>query len=299
MADTSRSLGYGAGVLCVLIAGTCWSLMGLAVRSIDSAAVWQIVLYRSLGLIPVLFLFIAIRTGHSPVTAIRRAGLPAVIGAAGLVAAFSGGIFSIQETTVANAVFLFATAPLFTAVLAWPVLGERVGMRTWIAVGVGFVGIVIMVNDGIARGAFLGNLAAVISAIGFAIFTLSLRWGRFSDMAPSVLLAGILSLAISFAMCLLLGQSLVISFHDGAIAFLMGAGLLGCGLTIYTIGSRAVPAAELALLAMTEVLLAPVWVWIVLGETAGFWTLFGGAILMGAIAGNALVGIRNLPRARA
>ena len=157
MAGTSRNLGYGAGVLCVLIAGTCWSLMGLAVRSIDSAAVWQIVLYRSLGLIPVLFLFIAIRTGHSPVTAIRRAGLPAVVGAAGLVAAFSGGIFSIQETTVANAVFLFATAPLFTAVLAWPVLGERVGMRTWIAVGVGFVGIVIMVNDGIARGAFLEN----------------------------------------------------------------------------------------------------------------------------------------------
>ena len=212
---------------------------------------------------------------------------------------FPEGSFRSRRRLSRNAVFLFATAPLFTAVLAWPVLGERVGMRTWIAVGVGFVGIIIMVNDGIARGAFLGNLAAVISAIGFATFTLSLRWGRLSDMAPSVLLAGILSLAISVAMCLLLGQSLVISFHDGAISFLMGAGLLGCGLTIYTIGSRSVPAAELALLAMTEVLLAPVWVWIVLGETAGPWTLIGGAILMSAIAGNALAGIRNLPRARA
>ncbi len=299
MADRSNGPGYGTGILCVLLAGTFWSLMALAVRSIDSAATWQILLYRSLGLIPVLFLFIAIRSGRSPVTAIRQAGLPAIVGAAGLVAAFSGGIFSIQETTVANAVFLFATAPLFTAVLAWPVLGERVGKRTWIAVGVGFVGIVIMVNEGIARGALLGNLAAVISAIGFAVFTLSLRWGRFSDMASSVLLAGILSLAVSVAMCLLLRQSLLISAHDVAVSLLMGAGLLGCGLTIYTIGSRAVPAAELALLAMTEVLLAPVWVWIVLGETAGFWTLFGGAILMIAIAGNALVGIRNLPRVRA
>ena len=156
-----------------------------------------------------------------------------------------------------------------------------------------------MVNDGIARGAFFGNLAAVISAIGFATFTLSLRWGRFSDMASSVLLAGVLSLAVSVAMCFLLRQSLVISAHDSAISLLMGAGLLGCGLTIYTIGSRTVPAAELALLAMTEVLLAPVWVWLVLGESAGFWTLIGGAILMSAIAGNALVGIRNLPRAHA
>ncbi len=295
----SGKLGYGGGIMCVLLAGTFWSLMGLAIKLIDSAATWQIVLYRSLGLIPVLFLFIAIRSGRSPVKSIREAGLPSVVGATGLVAAFSGGIFSIQETTVANAVFLFATAPLFTAVLAWPVLGERVGKRTWIAVGVGLVGVIVMVNDGIARGAFLGNLAAVISAIGFATFTLSLRWGRFSDMASSVLLAGVLSLAVSVAMCLLLRQSLVISAHDSAISLMMGAGLLGCGLTIYTIGSRTVPAAELALLAMTEVLLAPVWVWLVLGETAGFWTLLGGAILMSAIAGNALVGIRNLPGAHA
>ncbi len=288
-------LGYRTGIFCVMVAGMFWSLMGLAIRLVDSATVWQILLYRSLGLIPVLFLFIALRSGRSPVATIREAGLPAVVGAAGLVAAFAGGIFSIQLTTVANAVFIFATAPLFTAVLAWPILGERVGRRTWIAVVVGLVGVIVMVNDGIARGAFAGNIAALVSALGFAAFTLSLRWGRYSDMASSVLLAGVMSLAVAGAMCLAQQDSFIISFHDAAISLLMGAGLLGCGLTIYTIGSRSVPAAELALLAMTEVLLAPVWVWIVLGETAGLWTLLGGAILMSAIAGNALVGIRYLP----
>jgi drug/metabolite transporter (DMT)-like permease len=75
----------------------------------------------------------------------------------------------------------------------------------------------------------------------------------------------------------------------------MGVFQVGLGLTIFTIGSKVVPAAELALLSMTEVLLGPVWVWLFLGETASFYTLFGGLILMLAIAGNAVSGLRHKP----
>lgn len=287
-------VSYRDGILIVLVAGVFWSLSALAIRLVNDAATWQILFYRSAGLIPVLFLFISVRSGGRPLAEIRRAGRPAVVGGAGLVAAFAGAVYSIQETTVANAVFLFATAPFFTAILAWPVLGERVGRRTWIATAVGFTGVVIMVEDGIAQGAILGNLAAVISAIGFAVFTLSLRRGRSADMAAAVLLAGLMSLPVSFMMCQILDQTLFIAPRDIVICLLMGAVLLACGLSIYIIGSRAVPAAELALLAMTEVLLGPIWVWLFLGETAAFQTWAGGAVLMAAIAGNALSGLRGL-----
>lgn len=75
----------------------------------------------------------------------------------------------------------------------------------------------------------------------------------------------------------------------------MGVFQVGAGLAIYTIGSRVIPAAELALLSMTEVLLGPFWVWLFLGETASVYTLIGGVILLLAIAGNALTGIRRKP----
>jgi len=157
------NVDYRLGVLIVLLSGVFFSMTGLAIRFIEEARVWQILFYRSLGLIPVLYLFITFRSDGAPIAEIRKAGFPAVIGGAGLVGAFSGGVYSIQETTVANAVFLFATAPFFTAVFAWPVLGERVRRRTWIAIGFGIVGVITMVSEGVAKGALLGNLAAVVA----------------------------------------------------------------------------------------------------------------------------------------
>jgi drug/metabolite transporter (DMT)-like permease len=94
-----------------------------------------------------------------------------------------------------------------------------------------------------------------------------------------------------------LGWSLVLPPWDAAITMFMGVFQLGLGLTLYTIGSRVVPAADLTLLSMTEVMLGPFWVWLVLGETASYWTFGGGFILLAAIAGNALSGIRHRPPA--
>ena len=88
---------------------------------------------------------------------------------------------------------------------------------------------------------------------------------------------------------------LLISAHDGGIAMGMGVFQVGAGLVLYTIGSRSLPAAELALLSLAEVLLGPFWVWLFLGETASANTLVGGLILLVAIAGNALSGKRRKP----
>ncbi len=291
----TTNLSYLAGVTLVLMSGVFWSSMGLGVRLIEEANVWQILFYRSLALATFLFCIISLRSGYRPLRAIRSAGIAGAIGGVGLVFAFAGGIYAIQTTTVANAMLLFAAAPFIAAVAGWVVLREPVRRATWVAMVFAIVGIAIMVVNGFASGRLVGNLSALLSACGFAVFTIALRWGKLEDMLPAVFLAGIFAIITAGLMCQFNGYGFDLPRNDILISLAMGVFQVGMGLVIYTIGSRVVPAAELALLSMTEVLLGPLWVWIFIGETASMYTLLGGAILMLAIAGNAISGLRRKP----
>jgi len=291
----STALSYRHGVILVLLAGVFWSTMGLGSRYIETANVWQILFYRSLALAPFLFLVVAVRSGGRPLPVIRKVGLAGVVGGLGLVIAFAGGIFALQTTTVANAMFLFAVAPFIVALLSWLILREAVRKATWIAMAIAVTGISIMVWEGISLGQFRGNAAALLSALGFAVFTIALRWRKLDDMMPTVFLAGIFAIITSGLVCYSASYTLVISLNDILISLSLGVFQVGTGLAVYTIGSKVVPAAELALLSMSEVVLGPFWVWIVLGETVAPYTLMGGAVLLSALAGNALSGIRRKP----
>lgn len=288
-------LSYINGVILVLLSGVFWSSMGLGVRMIEEANVWQILLYRSMALATFLFVIITFRSGYKPFRTIRKTGIAGVIGGISLVVAFAGGIYAIQTTSVANAMFLFASAPFLAAFLGWIILRESVRKATWITMVIALVGIAIMVVNGISAGRLAGNLSAILSALGFAVFTIALRWGKLEDMLPAVFMAGIFAIVTSALVCWTQGFSFAIPANDVVIVLWLGIFQVGLGLTVYTIGSKVVPAAELALLSMTEVLLGPFWVWLFLGETANLYTLVGGAVLMLAIAGNALSGLRHKP----
>ncbi|MDC1501040.1 DMT family transporter [Octadecabacter sp.] len=283
------------GVLFVFAAGVLWSTVGLGIRMIEDAVVWQILFYRSASMSLFLYVVIRLRSGESPFTQIRRIGFSAFIAGLALVAAYSGGIYAIQNTSVANAMLLFATAPFMAAVLGWVVLREPVRAATWIAITVALGGIAIMAADKSGDVAIKGSLAALGSALGFAVFTVALRWGRTGEMLPSVFLSGLFGFVITFGICQFLGLSVTLSLNDSGVAMGMGVFQVGAGLILYTLGSRSLPAAELALLSLAEVLLGPLWVWLFLGETASFYTLVGGGVLLLAIAGNALSGKRRKP----
>jgi len=288
-------ISYLQGVVLVLMAGVFWSSMGIGVRLIEAANVWQILFYRSIALAVFLFAVISFRSGYKPLQTIGKAGLAGAIGGISLVVAFAGGIYAIQSTSVANAMFLFAAAPFMAAFLGWILLRENVRRATWMAMIVALIGIAIMVLDGISAGRLIGNLSAIGSALGFAVFTIALRWRKLEDMMPAVFMAGIFAIVIAATVIMTKDFSFRIPAGDVAIAFALGVFQVGLGLTIFTIGSKVVPAAELALLSMTEVLLGPFWVWLFLGETANLYTLIGGAVLMLAIAGNAMSGLRRRP----
>ncbi len=211
------------------------------------------------------------------------------------MAAYSGGVFAIQTTSVANAMLLFATAPFMAAVLGWICLKEIVRMTTWISIVIAIVGISIMVADNSGSSVFKGSVAALWSAFGFAVFTVALRWGKSGEMLLAVFLSGLLGIGFTLAICLFMDLQILLSLNDGGISAGMGVFQVGAGLILYTLGSRTLQAAELALLSLAEVLLGPFWVWIFLDEKITANTFIGGAILLAAITGNAILGKRWKP----
>lgn len=288
---------YSTGVILVILAAVLWSTIGLAIRNVAQAGTWAILFWRSLGLVAVLFAWISWTSGGQPLQGLCKVGLAGVIGGLGLVLAFAGAIFAIQATTVANAVFLFSASPFLAAALGWLILREPVRRATWLAIALAAVGMWVMVREGLAAGALAGNVAALLSALGFAAFTIALRWRKVTDMLPTVILGGLFSMVVAAAVLARTGEALIVPPAEIALSFAMGAILLAGGMAMYTLGSRVIPAAELTLLSMVEVLLAPVWVWAFLGETASAATFGGGAILLAAVAFNALSGARRKPLA--
>lgn len=289
-------MGYRQGVALVIGAGILWSFMGLIVRQIDGAGAVSVVFWRSAGMAPVILGFLILRRGRGTWASLRATGMAGVIAGLGISLAYLGAIYALQATTVANAVFLFSAAPFFSAVLGRVVLGERVSSWTWAAMALAGLGIFVMIGGSLGGGGLGGggrmdgNLAALASAFGFAVFTVALRSGRIGDMMPANLLGAGLSMLAAALLAPALGQTLVASPRDIAIAMAMGAVVLAGGMILFTFGSRRLPAAEATLFSSVENILAPVWVWALLGETATLNTLIGGAMVLGAVILNAYRG---------
>lgn len=285
---------YGTGMVMVLVAGLLWSFQALMIRQIAEAGPWAVLAWRSLAMVPPLLAFLAWRSGGTPFPAIRRAGLAGVLGGVGLVAAMGGAILAFQTTTIANAAFLLAASPFLAAILGWLVLREAVAPRTWGAIAIALIGIFIMVRDGLAGGALVGNVAGLVSALGFAAFSVALRWRRVEDSLPASILGASFGAVAGALATLHMGQPLAIPAPDLMWCLIMGLVTMSGGMILYTLGSRVVPSAELTLLSNIEVMLAPFWVWLIMGETASNATFVGGAVVLAAILFNAYAGVRRM-----
>ncbi|MEE9333058.1 MAG: DMT family transporter [Granulosicoccaceae bacterium] len=286
------AISYKQGVITIVLAGLFWSFVPIGVREFSYANVWQILFYRSLGVLPLVYLLIARSSKGSPIAAIRATGHTSVFGAIGLVIAYACAISALRMTTIANAAFLFATAPFFAAVLSKIILGENIRRFTVIALTIAMLGTSFMVFESYTAGNWLGDLLALLSSIGFAIFVVSLRANKTDDSLPVVFLGAVFSVIAAAAMCLTTGTGFSIPTHEIILGICLGAFILGVGMILCSIGSKVVPAAELSLLCMTEIVFAPIWAWLLLNETPNTSVLIGGAAIVTAIVLNALSGMR-------
>jgi drug/metabolite transporter (DMT)-like permease len=232
-----------------------------------------------------LLIYLLAREGNAVVENFKRIGLTGIIGACGLVAAFSGYILSITVTTAANTLFMLAAAPFIAAFLGIVLLQEKVRFITWVAMTIAFLGILVMVLEGLGSGNLFGSLIALVSALGFAVFSVSLRFRRETPKFATIALGGILCALVS---------SLIIIFNDDTLAMparnvylsILHGFIVGFGLILYSIGSKILPAAQLTLLSMVEVVGGVLWVYIpIFGihEIPSVLTVTGGVIVLGAI----------------
>lgn len=286
-----RDPSYARGILLVMVAGGFWSLGGILVRLIEAAGPWQILLVRSASLSIALFMVLLVRHRGALLGELRGIGLDGVVGALCLGVAFTGFIFSLIHTSVANAVFMLSASPFFTAPLAWMLLGEPVRRGTWIAMSFALAGVAVMVVGGIGAGALFGNLAALAAVLGFSGFAVTLRRKRRTDSLTLAFLAGIFTAVVAAALV----DDFAYSPYDFGVCAVMGVIQIGAGMVLFTLGSRHVPAVELTLLSLTEVVLGPIWVWLWIAETPRPWTLIGGAVVIAALIGHALSGMRRKP----
>ncbi len=285
--------GFLRGRGLVLLSGVLLSIGGPLIRLIDSANEWQFLTYRAGALVAVLLVIVAARYPGRVIATLRAAGGTALLAGFCLAGAFLGFVFSITHTTVANTLFLLSAAPFAAALLGWLILGETVSRATWIAMLGAFAGVAVMIGEGIAESDLFGDLAALGAALGFAAFSVALRSGRGVDMIPAVIFAGVISGITSAAVAYLLGAGLTVPLRDVGLSFIYGGVGIGGGLLLYTLGSRYVPAAELVLLSLTEVILGPLWVWLAFAEMPSRPTLLGGAVLLASITWLTVHGARR------
>src|SRR4029453_7116901 len=160
---------------------------------------------------------------------------------------------------------------------------RRVPRRAWGSMALAALGVALMLGGGLALGRLSGNLLALGSSVSFAGHALSLRFHRQTDMLPAVLYAGIFGTVFALLALGLEGLSPRVPPRDLVLALAMGVVQLGGGLVLYRRASGYLPAAELQLVATAELVLAPLWVWIGVGEAPGAATLVGGSLVIVAI----------------
>lgn len=290
-AQAISSPGYRAGLICLVTATFFTSLAGVLLRHVEAADGWTIVFYRSLAFVATMAVFIVWRRGRQSAAAFRDIGRAGLGVAVFLGAAFIMFIFALLNTTVANVVFTVSLSPFFAALFAWLILREPVRPATLGAMCLAFLGVGFMFGDGLEAGTGLGTILALCTCMCFSAGVVSMRGGRARDMLPAVCLAGVIS-AVAAGLA---AEDLSIGRHDLGLAMVLGVVQLGFQYILVTRATRDVPAAEVALIGRLALIMAPLWVWLTVGEVPGDLTLIGGAIVLGAVMIHGVMALRRQP----
>jgi len=267
------------GYILLLFGGFCLSWGGFIVRSFQEANVWQILFLRSFFFIIALSLFLTLTYKNRVIKIIKDSGVPGILGGFVMSFSFVAFIIAMNNTTVANVVFIISTQTMFLAIFGFFYLKEKVSLIGSSSIFLAMSGILIMVGDSISTGSLFGNLVALVIPINFAIYVMIIRKNSNLDMVPAMLYSGIFSLIYGA----ILSKSFEFSSHDLFMGFLLGVPQLALGFICITIGSRTTASATVGLLMLMETLCGPLWVWLFLSEIPPISVFIGGAVIISAI----------------
>ena len=247
----------------VLIAGLFWSFGPYVVRHIDEAqqVPWQYLFTRGLVIFIILNLFLYLEEGSEFINNYKKIGISSLIGGVGLGIAMISFIYSITNTSAAVTLLCLAAMPFITALLGFMFLKETISVNVWVSIAIATVGIIIMAIDNTSQNTILGLVFGILSSVGFAVFSTTLRWKKETPKFTTVAIAGLFCCIFS-GIIILINDLTFLSTGKNHALFATHGTLVCLGLILYSIGSKHIPAAELTLLSLTEVIGGIFWVWI-------------------------------------
>jgi drug/metabolite transporter (DMT)-like permease len=272
-ADHSRK-----GQLFVALGAVAWSTAGLLQRDLTVGPATQLGGRAFFGMLSLFAFVVLMRRSGGIVETFRGIGRSGVATAVSMAIASGAFIIALNHTSVAHVLFILAISPLVAALIARAALGERVTRTTWVAMLIALLGVIVMLGGG-GGGDLLGDGLAIAATLGFAVSVILTRHRREISMAPATCLSQVLVLLVSLPFV----HPGSADLRDVVLLALLGAGQIGLGLALMTVGARLIPAAQTALIGLLEVVLGPLWVWVAYTEQPGAATLIGGAIVIAGI----------------
>ncbi len=272
----------------VFFAGIFWSFGALTVRYMVDGHdyVFQYLFYRGISISIILLIFLFITEGFSFYKNFFKIGPSSVIGGLFLATAFTGFIFSITMTTAAVTLFMLASMPFIAAIVGYFVLGEVLKLSTLIAMIVAFIGVCIMIINDSITGTALGAIIGFISATGFALYTVTIRWKPETPKFTTVVLAGVFCAIFAFFILDFSVKPFTSMPKINSYLSLLHGFLVASGLILYSLGAKYLPSAELALLSLMEVVGGVLWVWLPIfgiNEVPSPTVIIGGIIITVAV----------------
>jgi len=271
----------------VILAGIIWSFGPYVVRHMDqpNLAIWQYLFTRGLVIFVLLNIYLFFEEGKKFYKNYFHIGISGLIGGVGLGSAMITFIWSITNTTAAITLLCLASMPFITALLGFLFLKEKISFSVWMTIIVATSGVGIMSFESFSLGSITGLLFGLASAVGFSIFSVTLRWRKETPKFTTVAFAGLF--CCLFSTIVIISNNLdFLSNSKNSGLFALHGTLVSLGLILYSIGSKFIPAAELTLLSLLEVIGGIFWVWIpILGinEIPSNNTIIGGFLIFVAI----------------
>lgn len=295
---TSSSMSHGRAVALMVLCTLLWSIAGVVVRHLDSARSFEVTFWRSAFNALALGIALHWMRGRGLWRNLRSSPWPVWVSGACWTVMFTAFMVAVTLTTVANVLITMALGPLITALFSRIFLNHRLAWRTWAAIGVAGAGIAWMFGQGASGGSVLGTVVALAVPIAAAINWTVLQHVNHGDdaaqdMLPSVLIGAVASSLLTLP----LAYPFQASLHDVGWLALLGVVQLAIPCLLVVRLSRVLPAPELSLLGLLEVIFGVLWAWWFAGEAPGPTALTGGALVIGALVANELMALRE-PRPR-
>ncbi len=269
------------GSVAVLVCGLAFSFGPLTLRALREADEWQYLSHRSL-FAALVSLVIIMAAGRNPVRALRDAGLRQVMAGLLLGMMFSLFVVALSRVSAAFVLLMQSTSPFYAALFGRVFLREPVSRDTLLAIVAAGVGVVVMVGGNVGVGDPVGIVLSVVLSVALGGYTVLIRSAPARDPGIPTLVGGTAAGAVAGVVAAS-GPGLGAPAFDLWMAFIAGGLLIGLFTPIWNYVHRFVPPADVSLLLISEVVMAPLWVWIWRDEQPTGGTLVGGAIALGAV----------------